>query len=139
MSDTGPSAACLALARSNRVLLFWSEYTLREIRGLPVKLPSKFKVTADRVEAFVPTIGKFAELIDPVPPVYINPLDVNDSPYIDLALAASADLITPWDQHLRGLMDPSTSAGQDFLNRFPQLHILSPVELLARVGTVRHG
>jgi len=137
MSDTGPSAECLKLARSGHVRLFWSQYTLREIRELPLKLPSKFQVTPERVEGFILAAASFAEIVDPVPTHYVNPLDPNDSPYVDLALEANAKLIVSWNHHLLSLMDQSNSAGMNFLSRFPQLRILSPVQLLKRVETSR--
>jgi putative PIN family toxin of toxin-antitoxin system len=139
MSDTGPSAACLKLARAGHLRLFWSQYTLREIRELPSKLPRKFQLTPERIEGFIRAVASFAELVDPIPIQYVNSLDPNDSPYVDLALAADAKLIASWDHHLLSLMDSANPAGKDFLRRFPHLRILTPVQLLKRVESLRFG
>jgi len=80
-------------------------------------------------------VSTFAEMVDAVPPRYLHPIDPDDSHYIDLALAANAKLIVSWDNHLLSLTDDNVPAGQDFRSRFPELMILSPVQLLARIGS----
>jgi putative PIN family toxin of toxin-antitoxin system len=136
MSDTGPSFACLELARARKIELVWSFRTLEEIRELPEKLPKKFKIDTVRIEAFLHDVSIFAELIDPISENYINPLDIDDSHYVNLAVSASAKLITSWDDHLRMLMDRTKPSGKEFRDRFPDLLILTPVELLTRIRSV---
>src|SRR2546421_13060411 len=81
ISDTGPSAACLELARAKQISLFWSGYVLQEVRELPDKLKPKYGITPQRVAAFINDVATFAEFIDAVPFRYENPLDPDDSPY----------------------------------------------------------
>lgn len=133
INDAGPSGACLELARTKAIQLFWSEYVLAEIRELPGKLPLRLLVTSDRVEAFIADVAAFAETIAPVPSVYENPFDADDSHYVDLAVAASASVITTRDRHLLDLMDGATPQGSDFHARFPQIEIITPHQLLERI------
>jgi predicted nucleic acid-binding protein len=56
---------------------------------------------------------------------------------VDLPLAANADLITSWDNHLVSLMDPASPAGKEFLSKFPRLRILTPVQLLKLFGALK--
>ena len=138
ISDKGPSAACLELARKGEVILVCSVYVFQEVRELPGKL-TKYAVTPERVDAFLREVATYCEFIDPVPHVYVNPLDPDDSPYIDLAVAGQATLVTSWNEDFRSLMDKNTPAGRDFQSRFPNLLIVSPVQLLDRVRRSRHG
>jgi putative PIN family toxin of toxin-antitoxin system len=135
ISETGPAAQCLELARSGTVRLVWSDYVLAEIRELPAKLPAELLVTRERVEAFLRDVAPVAEMIDDVPDIYRHPVDVDDSHYVNLALAANAHLITSRDRHLLGLMDTSRPHGREFRQQFPQLEIVRPEELLRRLRT----
>lgn len=137
ISDTGPSAACLDLARNRDVVLVCSAYVFQEVRELPHKLKARYAVTPERVDAFLRDVATCCQFIDPVPPVYINPLDPDDSPYIDLAVAGRAMLVTSWNDDFRSLMNKNTAAGREFTERFPELLIVSPVELLNRIRQQR--
>ena len=53
ISDSGPAAECLELARSGIIRLVLSDYVMTEIRELPAKLPARLMVTSDRVDAFL--------------------------------------------------------------------------------------
>lgn len=74
ISRTGPSAACVDHVRSGQLHLVWSDYVLREIRELPSKLPARFKLTSERVEAFISDIAPYAEHIASVVEVYEKPV-----------------------------------------------------------------
>ena len=133
LNDRGPAAACLDLARSQLVHLVWSDYVLAEIRELPEKLPASMQITGDKVEAFIQDVATFAEIVGDVPSVYTHPLDPDDSHYVNLALAAAATLITTRDRHLLQLMDRLRPESAEFQRRFPNLEIVTPVSLLARI------
>jgi putative PIN family toxin of toxin-antitoxin system len=130
VSEKGPAGACLEHVMAGKLKLIWSEYVLREIRELPAKLPNRLQVTSERVELFIATITPYAENVAVVPHVYDNPFDPDDSPYIDLALTAGANLITTRDGDLLRLMDRSRPEAVDFHNRFPSLQILPPEAIL---------
>ena len=134
ISDVGPAATCLRLARSRTIELIWSDYVLQEIRELPAKLPARLLVTTDRIEAFVQDVATFATLRTGVAAVYHNPLDPDDSHYVDLAVAASATIITSRDHHLLELMNDATPHGREFRQRFPQIEVITPNALLKRVS-----
>jgi putative PIN family toxin of toxin-antitoxin system len=133
ISDSGPAAQCVALARSGTIRLVLSDIVITEIRELPSKLPARLLVTSERVEAFLNEVAPLAEMIDDVPELYRHPVDADDSHYVNLALAASATLITSRDHHLLDLMDHSRPMGRDFRERFPQLEIVRPEVLVRRL------
>jgi len=60
-----------------------------------------------------------------VPSVYSLPRDLDDEPYLNLALAADADYLVTWDKDLLDLMQDTT-----FRAQYPRLTILNPVALL---------
>ena len=133
ISKRGPAHACLDLARSGEIWLVWSEYIIQEITELPWKLPARLNITKQQVLVFIRRVAEYAEMIEEIPEVYKLLEDEDDSPYINLALAAGAKLITSRDRHLLWLMDPSKPEGQEFRRRFPDLVILKPEQLLQRL------
>jgi predicted nucleic acid-binding protein len=77
-------------------------------------------------------------LVAAVPVVYAHPLDKKDEPYVNLAIAASAELIVSRDRrHMLSLTDRSQPHGIDFTNRFPSLGIVTPEQLLERLQRER--
>jgi putative PIN family toxin of toxin-antitoxin system len=133
ISDSGPAAECLELARSGAIRLVLSDYVITEIRELPAKLPARLMVTTERVDAFLNDVAPLAEIISDVPEIYQHPIDPDDSHYVNLALAAGATLITSRDRHLLALMDQSQPLGRAFRQQFPQINIIRPEELLSRL------
>ena len=130
MSPSGPAAACVGYVRSGELRLVWSDYVLQEIRELPSKLPARFKLTPERVEAFIADLAPFAKHIAMIAELYVNPFDRDDSHYINLAIASGADLITSRDGDLLRLMEHALPEAQEFQRRFPQLKILPPERIL---------
>jgi putative PIN family toxin of toxin-antitoxin system len=133
ISDSGPAAECVELARSGTIRLVLSDYVITEVRELPSKLPARLLVTNERVEAFLNEVAPLAEMFNDVPEVYRHPVDADDSHYVNLALAASATLITTRDRHLLDLMDDTQPHGRAFHQQFPQLESVRPDELVRRV------
>ena len=133
ISDSGPAAECLELARSGIIRLVLSDYVMTEIRELPAKLPARLMVTSDRVDAFLNDVAPLAEIVSDVPGVYEHPIDPDDSHYVNLAIAAGATLITSRDHHLLALMDQSQPLGRAFRQQFPQIDIIRPEELISRL------
>ena len=134
ISERGPAGLCLNHVRLGALRLVWSDYVLQEIRELPLKLPARLLVTPERVDAFISAIAPYAEHRASVPPLYENPFDPDDSHYVNLALAAAANIITSRDKDLLRLMDDSIPEGHDFHGRFPDLRILTPETLLELLG-----
>jgi putative PIN family toxin of toxin-antitoxin system len=133
ISPDGPAGVCVEAARSGRLQLLLSDYVLRELNELPAKLPPKLKVTAARVDVLIAQLQACGESIDSVPSVYTNPFDPDDSPYVDLAVGGAASLIVSRDRHMLRLMDRSLPAGHDFLNRFPNLIVMTPEDILKKL------
>jgi predicted nucleic acid-binding protein len=52
---------------------------------------------------------------------------------VDLAIATNSTLIVSRDRHLLNLMDASRSDGKEFKDRFPDLTILTPENLIQQL------
>jgi putative PIN family toxin of toxin-antitoxin system len=139
----GPVRACFDAAISGQVDLFVSPATLDELRDVLSRpeLRRKFAEWTDAgADRFVAELLASASLIQVVPNVYAHPLDKKDEPYIDLAIAVSAEMIVSRDQrHMLSLMDQSTPYGSDFAKRFPSLKIISPEALLTLLRQPAQG
>ena len=110
-----------------------SDYVLQEIRELPLKIRPKLGVTPDRVERFIQDLGKYTELRESVPEVFVHPEDPDDSHYVNLALASGCSVIVTRDDDLLRLMDVSRAIGQAFTTRFPQLRVFTPEQVAVEV------
>jgi putative PIN family toxin of toxin-antitoxin system len=139
----GPAKACLDAAIEKRVELVVSPYVLDELRDVLSRweLRSRFpSLTDSRIDRFVQEILVAGVLVQDVPQVYRHPLDEKDEPYINLALAAGAQMIVTRDKrHMLSLMDSSTAHGSEFVQRFPQLQIVTPEQLLQRLQQSREN
>jgi predicted nucleic acid-binding protein len=69
-------------------------------------------------------------LVSQVPNAYTHPIDPDDSSYINLAVAANADVIVSRDKHLLKLIDPDTAWATEFRQRFPGIEVLEPQDFL---------
>jgi putative PIN family toxin of toxin-antitoxin system len=132
----GPAAKCFELAQARSFQLFTSEYVLVELLSVCNRphLVSRFKFTPQRVSTFVGDIRKCATMLEDFPHVFDYPRDSDDEHYIDLAAACQAHLIASRDRDLLALNDITTVDGQRFRAQFPDLLILNPEQLLARIG-----
>jgi predicted nucleic acid-binding protein len=85
------------------------------------------------VAAFVSQIEGVATFVNEVPHVFEYPRDPDDEHYVDLAVASHARLIVSRDNDLLALEDPNSADGHSFHLKFPDLAILTPEDLLARI------
>ncbi|MDX1963909.1 MAG: putative toxin-antitoxin system toxin component, PIN family [Pirellulales bacterium] len=138
ISPTGPAGRLFNLAAVQRVDLFVSEYVLAELRELTAetKIVAKYRLSAELMEEFFEKLTTAAVLVETVPSVFEFPRDPDDAHYVDLALAAGAKLIVSRDKDLLSLADILTPEGRDFHARFPDLAVLTPVQLLAILGEI---
>jgi predicted nucleic acid-binding protein len=120
-------------ARRGEVLLFVSDYLVREIRELEQKIPARYGVTPRQVNDLADQVILFGTFISDILSVYRHPHDPDDSHYVDLAIATNSTLIVSRDRHLLNLMDESRSDGKDFKQRFPDLEIMTPENLLQKI------
>ena len=85
----------------------------------------------------IATTARRAAIITQVPRAFSNMVtawcaagDPDDAHHVNLALAASAELIISRDRDLLDLMDPSRKESVEFRRRFPLLRIQDPVQFL---------
>jgi putative PIN family toxin of toxin-antitoxin system len=131
----GPAGECVQFAIDGKVSLFVSPYVvgeLREVTGRP-KVVAKLGLVADRVEEFYEIIEITATILVDIPELFTYSRDPDDAHYVNLALAADAELIVSRDNDLLDLMDPTKPEAAEFQSRYPLLRILSPVGFLREV------
>jgi putative PIN family toxin of toxin-antitoxin system len=137
LNPLGPAGACVDAATQGRVSLFISDFVLEEIRDIPNKpTPRRLGVTESKAESFVSLLMDVAERIAVPPPVFIHPIDPDDSHYVNLALAAAARLIVSRDRHLLNLSNNAKPWSADFRRRFPQLQVVGAETLLEELRRV---
>jgi len=133
LNPRGPAGSCLQAAFDGRVLLFWSDHVLLEIRRTlsSASLRAKFVHLTDlRVEEFIRNVHKVATFIDDVPPVFEYSRDPDDAPYVNLALRTLSAFVVSRDRDLLDLRDQETPDGRAFAAQFPELRIITPPELV---------
>jgi putative PIN family toxin of toxin-antitoxin system len=138
IGPNGPAGACLEAAEKSSFDLYASEYVLNELNNVCMRpgLAAKFGFTPARVTDFLRSIRRFAILLDNIPHVFTYPRDPDDEHYVDLAAACNAHLIASRDRDLLALNDVSTETGKQFRLQFPDLLIMTPDQLLARIHDV---
>jgi putative PIN family toxin of toxin-antitoxin system len=136
ISPKGPAGACLSAAQQGHFQLFVTDYVIQELTEVCSRphLADRFGFTPERLSQFSSRIRKVAEVVGEIPHVFDYERDPDDEHYVDLAVACTATLIASRDKDLLALSDQSTAIGRDFRERFPDLEIIEPVELLTRLG-----
>jgi putative PIN family toxin of toxin-antitoxin system len=131
----GPAGQCVEFALGGKVSLFISPSVLDELREITSRLSviAKLHLIAERVEAFIEAIEIAATVLVGFPEVFSYQRDPDDAHYVNLALAADAELIVSRDRDLLDLMDSTKQEAMEFQKRYPALRVLSPVELLREV------
>ena len=134
LSATGPARRCVDLALAGEVELLVSDDVLAELYDIPEKdIAIRSGIDNEVVRRFVERLLKSATYVTPVPPVFVHPIDKDDSCYINLALAGDAKLIVSRDKHLLGLGEVPKPWAADFRKQFPQLRILSVDKFLKQI------
>jgi putative PIN family toxin of toxin-antitoxin system len=131
INRNGPAGRCVTHALDGDVTLFLSHQVLAEIRDAPSKpTPARLGVTSKRVEILVERLLAVSRTILDAPTVFSYDRDPHDAHYINLALAANAELVVSRDRDLLDLMDPARLEALAFQHQFPSLRILDPVHFL---------
>jgi putative PIN family toxin of toxin-antitoxin system len=128
----GPAGQCVQLVLDDRVLLFiCPEVTqeLRDVAGRPT-VATKLRITPERVDAFVEAIEVAAVLLEDFARPFQYSRDPDDALYVNLALAAEAELIVSRDHDLLDLTSTATREAEEFQLRFPLLRIITPVQFM---------
>jgi putative PIN family toxin of toxin-antitoxin system len=126
-------------AQSGDVALFVTEFILNEIRESHRKIPGKYGVTGEQTEALAAGIVTIATVVDQVPVVFTYKRDPDDAHYVNLAVAARANLIVSRDKDLLDLADATRLEAIEFHRQFPTLRILEPVQFLRELDSVSRG
>jgi putative PIN family toxin of toxin-antitoxin system len=131
----GPAGRCVSLALEGKIALFVSEKVLDEIRDVTSRpeLIAKFKLRPDRVDVLIANLPSAAVLLPQVPAVWAYERDPDDAHYVNLALAAKANLIVSRDNDLLDLMDHSRPDARQFHQQFPFLRVMNPIAFLSMV------
>ena len=130
--NNSPASACLRLAESGAIKLFVSEETLFELEEILNRsfIKERFDFADEDIKEFLENLRFVAEVFTDVPKVFSLPRDVDDEPYINLAVEADADFIVTRDKDLLDLMDGYDDTSKQFRQRFRPLKVVNPVEFL---------
>ena len=130
------AAKCLRSAESGRIQLFVSKEIIAEVEDVlnRPEMRAHFRdLTDEVVGAFLKRLQKLSTTVRRVPKKFSYSRDEDDEPYINLAVAASADFIVSRDKDLLNLMTGHTEECKDFRRRFRPLKVIDPVEFLREI------
>ncbi len=86
------------------------------------------------VAGFVKYVVSISTLVKNVPNKVKLPRDVDDEPYLDLAIESEADFLVTTDRDLLDLMTGTDTESKQFRQRFRNLKIVRPDEFLQIVS-----
>lgn len=136
LNPEGPGGRCVRMALDGTLCLFLSSPILTELRELSDKqVGLKYGIDRSRIERLIKALLTSAVFLDVVPAVYQHPIDDDDSCYVNLAIAAGANLIVSRDRHLLNLVNPAKPWSLPFREQFPHLRIMQPDEYLRHRGS----
>ena len=130
---TSPAAACLRLAEEGLVHLYLSEEVLTELSEVlsRPKVRARFPdLTDEIVEEFLERLKSSAEVIRRVSRKFTYHRDVDDEPYVNLAVETKADYLVSRDNDLLDLMTGYNDECKEFRRRFRPLKVIDPVAFL---------
>ena len=133
---TGPAAACLRLAEEGFVHLRLSEEILTELSEVlkrPTIRARYPELTDEIVDDFLTALRSTAEIMSNVPKRFDYPRDINDEPYLNLAIETEANYLVSRDKDLLDLMTGYNDECKRFRQRFRSLTVIEPVEFLTAV------
>ena len=139
-ASTGPAASCLRAAEEGKAKLLLSPAVLTELTDILSRptLRKKFKNLADKMAMnFLGQVLSCAESLPEPPTAFPIRRDPDDEPYLNLAIAGSAEYLVTWDKDLLSLMEKDTPEGKNFCARYPNLKILTPPKFLEEVRRKR--
>ena len=132
LNPAGPAFAVLELVDAGRIVLVASDETLEEVAEVlsRPKLEAKYPNLSDeRRDQLLAVVREVAEVPSAVPRPRALPAPApDDEPYLNLAVASGAAYLVTWDRDMLELMQDSA-----FVAQYPNLKILTPVELLTEV------
>ena len=136
---TSPAAGCLRLAEEGFVRLYLSEEILTELSEVlsRPKVRARFpEMTDEIIVEFLDQLKSTAEIATHVPNKFTYRRDVDDEPYINLAVETDADYLVSRDKDLLDLMTGYTAECKEFRQRFRPLKVIDPVVFLKEMKEV---
>ena len=132
----GPAAACLRLAEEGFVQLRLSEEILGELLEVlnRPKIRARYpELTDEIVDDFLKRLRSTAEVASEVPKRFGYPRDVDDEPYLNLAIEAEANYLVSRDKDLLDLMTGYDDECKEFRQRFRSVSVIEPIDFLKEV------
>ena len=116
--------------------LLLSEEILAELTGV-LKRPtirSRYpELTDEIVEDFLKTLRNSAQITTDLPKRFSYPRDIDDEPYLNLAIETEATYLVSRDKDLLDLMTGYSDECKEFRQRFRSLTVIEPIEFLKKV------
>lgn len=128
-----PAGSCYKLAEDGIIKLFISKDVLAELEDVlsRPKVRKQLPVLTDEsVVEFLASLKKTAKFVKKVSKVFSLLRDIDDEPYINLAVEADADFIVTRDNDLIYLMSGYDFESKQFRQKFRPLKIVQPLEFL---------
>lgn len=139
---TGPAAACLRLAEEGFVQLQLSEEILTELSEVlkrPTIRTRYPELTDEIIEDFLNQLRSTAEITISVPKRFSYPRDIDDEPYLNLAIETEVNYVISRDKDLLDLMTGYDDVSKEFRKRFRSLTVIEPIEFLKEVRRYQTG
>jgi putative PIN family toxin of toxin-antitoxin system len=133
---TGPAATCLRLAEERFVQLHLSEEILTELSEVlkrPTIRARYPELTDEIIEDFLKGLRSIAEIASDVPKRFSYPRDIDDEPYLNLAIEAEANYLVSRDRDLLDLMTGYDHECKEFRQKFRSLTVIEPIGFLKEV------
>ncbi len=131
LSASGPAGTCIDLLSDDRFRLITSEAAIFEIQSVvtrPKLIRKNPQLLGSKPQLVFSKIREKAVIVNPPLPVYTFTRDPSDEIFLNIAIENRADYLVSRDLDLLDLMDDS-----DFVTKFPELSIVSPVGFLEAV------
>ena len=103
---------------------------IRDVASRPDLRRSFIRATDEDVEAFLQHVAAISTAMHSVPETFALARDPKDSMYLNLAIAAGAELVVSRDNDLLDLMTGTDADATTFRTTYPTIRVLDPVEFL---------
>jgi putative PIN family toxin of toxin-antitoxin system len=130
------AAECVRLAETGLVCLFISAEILIEISEVlrRPKILRRFPDLTERsVSLFLERVVKISSFVKQVNLKFRLPRDVDDEPYINLAIETGCDYIVSNDKDLLDLMTSHSVVGKEFRQRFRRIRVVNPPQFVREI------
>jgi putative PIN family toxin of toxin-antitoxin system len=94
-------------------------------------------LTGEQIESFWDETSADAVFLHNVPEEFHYPRDLDDEPYVTLAIVAQATYLVSRDNDLLDLVRTQSAEAQAFRTRYPMLRIVDYIEFLAELDRIR--